>query len=74
MIKKMTDRYDHNSLKEKALEIHRELVERHAAPPDATNQVRTHVWLASSRSAWKQFAALDLAEDVESHVVDGENQ
>lgn len=68
MVKKMTDRYDHISLKEKAMEIHRELVERHGAPPETIRDVRKHVWLASSRSAWKQFAALDLAEDADMPV------
>jgi hypothetical protein len=68
MIKKMADRYDHNAAKEAALELHRDLVAKHAADADAVNQVRTTVYLATSRSAWRQFAALDLAEDMESNI------
>jgi hypothetical protein len=68
MVKKLADRYDHNAVKEEALDIHRELVDRHAASEAPIKEVRTHVWLASSRSAWNQFAALDLAEQMESQV------
>lgn len=68
MVKQLSRLHDTEALREQVLDVHRTLVARHSAPPDAIQAVRGHVFLASSKSAWMKFAELDIGEQLQSEM------